>query len=206
MASQGRSMMGKLIGVLAFLAVAGAIAISIGGGLGDGSKGNERVVLAPTMTVKLKDKPFKLEVAATNEARIKGMGGRTEIPPGTGMLFVFPRAQRLSFLMRDCPIPIDVLFIDATTHHGDPHHATRGAATPRRRRLRLRRTAQEVLKPLPRPIRDRDRGRHGLETRNHRGRESRHRHSQTLQGVRTRTRQNRIQRLLPRTCRVIRSG
>ncbi|MCW5768738.1 MAG: DUF192 domain-containing protein [Phycisphaeraceae bacterium] len=114
MASQGRSMMGKLIGVVAFLAVAGAIVASISGGLADGSKANERVVLAPTMTVKLKDKPFKLEVAATNEARIKGMGGRTEIPPGTGMLFVFPRAQRLSFLMRDCPIPIDVLFIDAT--------------------------------------------------------------------------------------------
>ncbi len=115
MASQGRSIMGRILAAAAFVVVAGAIGLSVAGGIG-GSGGREgateRVVLAPTMTLKIKDKTFKLDVAATNEARIKGMGGRKEVPPGTGMLFVFPRAQRLSFLMRDCPIAIDVIFLD----------------------------------------------------------------------------------------------
>jgi uncharacterized membrane protein (UPF0127 family) len=117
MASQGRSIMGRILAAAAFVVVAGAIGLSVAGGIGgsDGPEGaSERVVLAPTMTLKIKDKTFKLDVAATNEARIKGMGGRKEIPPGTGMLFVFPRAQRLSFLMRDCPIAIDVIFLDAS--------------------------------------------------------------------------------------------
>lgn len=118
MASQGRSIMGRIFAAAAFVVVAGAIGLSVAGGLGGGSGGPEggegRVVLAPTMTLKIKDKSFKLDVAATNEARIKGMGERTEIPQGTGMLFVFPRAQRLSFLMRDCPMAIDVIFLDAS--------------------------------------------------------------------------------------------
>lgn len=113
MATQGRSMIGKLLALIAFVVVAGAIGLSVAGGRGGPGAGDDgRVVLAPTMSLKIKDKTFKLDVAATNEARIKGMGGRTEIPPGTGMLFVFPRAQRLSFLMRDCPIAIDVIFLD----------------------------------------------------------------------------------------------
>lgn len=63
-------------------------------------------------SVKLGDKWFHLEVADTNEKRFHGLSDRTEIAADGGMIFLFPRPQPLQFVMRDCPIPIDVLFLD----------------------------------------------------------------------------------------------
>ncbi len=102
----------SILGLVALLAIAGAVAFTVSRQSDRGSKGAGRVVLDSQMPVKIKGRTFRLEVAATNEARIKGMGGRTEVPEDSGMLFVFPRATRLTFLMRDCPIPIDVIFLD----------------------------------------------------------------------------------------------
>jgi len=56
---------------------------------------------------------FDLEVARNPMAQFRGLGGRTSIDPHGGMLFVFPEAEPLAFVMRDCPIPIDVAFLDA---------------------------------------------------------------------------------------------
>ena len=56
---------------------------------------------------------WNVEIAADPATRTRGMGGRTEAPPGTGMLFVFPRPERVKFHMLDCFIPLDVAFIDA---------------------------------------------------------------------------------------------
>jgi uncharacterized membrane protein (UPF0127 family) len=44
----------------------------------------------------------------------RGLGGRTHIDPHGGMLFVFPSPRATAFVMRDCPIPIDVAFLDAS--------------------------------------------------------------------------------------------
>lgn len=107
------SSMGKVVGAIALLAVIAAVGVAVSGVDRSGSSRHQGpIVLETVMPVKVKDRTFKLEVAATNEARIKGMGGRTNIAADAGMLFVFPRAQRLSFVMRDCPIPIDVIFLD----------------------------------------------------------------------------------------------
>lgn len=54
-----------------------------------------------------------VEVADTPEARDRGLGGRAAVPRGTGMLFVFPAADFLSFWMLDCLVPIDVAFFAA---------------------------------------------------------------------------------------------
>lgn len=64
--------------------------------------------------VTIKGKSYRLELAADDEKRIQGLSGREEIKPDEGMLFVFPRPQRLEFVMRDCPIPIDIIFLDAS--------------------------------------------------------------------------------------------
>lgn len=56
---------------------------------------------------------FSLEAAIDDPVRIKGLGGRTEIAPRGGMLFVFPYPLELSFVMRDCVIPIDIAFLDS---------------------------------------------------------------------------------------------
>lgn len=68
----------------------------------------------PIEEVKIAGRTFKLELAATNPTREKGLSDRTSIDAGGGMLFAFPDARRLSFVMRDCPIAIDILFLDPT--------------------------------------------------------------------------------------------
>lgn len=57
---------------------------------------------------------FELELAADANTRAKGLGGRNEIAPDGGMLFVFPSPMPLAFVMRDCPAPIDVAFLDGS--------------------------------------------------------------------------------------------
>jgi uncharacterized membrane protein (UPF0127 family) len=57
---------------------------------------------------------FTLDLAADNPTRMLGLGGRESIPENGGMLFVFPESRGLRFVMRDCPVPIDVMFLDPT--------------------------------------------------------------------------------------------
>lgn len=63
--------------------------------------------------VQIEGQWFHLELAVDNAVRLKGLGGRDYIAPDGGMLFVFSNAQVRAFVMRDCPIPIDIAFLDA---------------------------------------------------------------------------------------------
>lgn len=69
---------------------------------------------ADVVPVKLGGKTFYLELAAEDSKRMKGLGGRTHIEEDGGMLFVFPPSQvRVqNFLMRDCPIDMDIIYLD----------------------------------------------------------------------------------------------
>jgi uncharacterized membrane protein (UPF0127 family) len=67
-----------------------------------------------TEEVTVAGKKFSLELALDADTRFKGLTGRTEIPAEGGMLFVFPRPVTTSFVMRDCPVPIDIIYLDAT--------------------------------------------------------------------------------------------
>jgi uncharacterized membrane protein (UPF0127 family) len=68
---------------------------------------------AATAKVVVAGETFEVAVAADPMTRRRGLGGRTSIPRNGGMLFVLPRPQHLSMVMRDCPIPIDVAFVDS---------------------------------------------------------------------------------------------
>jgi uncharacterized membrane protein (UPF0127 family) len=67
----------------------------------------------PTREVAIGGELFRLEVAADPHTQYRGLGGRTAIPRNGGMLFVHASPRPLAFVMRDCPIPIDVAFLDA---------------------------------------------------------------------------------------------
>lgn len=53
----------------------------------------------------------RVEVARTEPARRRGLMGRRRLAPDAGMLFVFERAERQSFWMRNTFLPLDIIFI-----------------------------------------------------------------------------------------------
>lgn len=65
-------------------------------------------------SVPIAGRTFHLELALDDQVRFRGLSERTHIEADGGMLFVFPRSTSLSFVMRDCPIPIDIIFLDGS--------------------------------------------------------------------------------------------
>lgn len=57
--------------------------------------------------------PFRVELAITSQQRIQGLSGHPPIAPDEGMLFVFERAGRHSFWMKEMLFPLDMIWIDA---------------------------------------------------------------------------------------------
>lgn len=92
-------------GALLVLVLAAIFAAAFGRGCEDTANGKMQ-------TVKIGGKYFHLEVADTDEVRMKGMGGRTFVEPDGGMLFVFNQPHESAFVMRDCPIDIDIIYLD----------------------------------------------------------------------------------------------
>ncbi len=95
---------------------------------------------ATIATVSISGKSFHLELALDTQARFRGLSERTYIEPDGGMLFVFPRDQIAvhAFVMRDCPIPIDIIYLDPSgrvvASHAmtaePPRDPARGEGTP----------------------------------------------------------------------------
>jgi uncharacterized protein len=55
----------------------------------------------------------RLEVAADEPARERGLSGRTRVPRGTGMVFLFPTETTAPFWMKDTLVPLQIAFVAA---------------------------------------------------------------------------------------------
>jgi hypothetical protein len=62
---------------------------------------------------------FDAELAVTADERARGLMFRESLPPGTGMLFVFPREGRHGFWMKNTLIELDIVFIGADRRVSD---------------------------------------------------------------------------------------
>jgi len=67
---------------------------------------------ANTQQVSIASRTFTLELALDGPTRFKGLSDRKEVPETGGMLFVFPEPEVMTFVMRKCHVPIDILFLD----------------------------------------------------------------------------------------------
>ncbi len=54
---------------------------------------------------------IRYEVATTEAAQELGLGNRASIPDNYAMLFVFPKADRYGFWMKDMLVPIDIIWL-----------------------------------------------------------------------------------------------
>jgi uncharacterized membrane protein (UPF0127 family) len=67
------------------------------------------------LTIRTADGPVVLsvEVADTPDERARGLMGRTSLPEGRGMAFVFDRPTDVRFWMKDTLIPLSIAFWDS---------------------------------------------------------------------------------------------
>lgn len=79
----------------------------------------------------------EVEVAASRDARTRGLMWREQLAIGTGMLFIFPEEEELSFWMKNTLIPLDMIFISkdrkivSIQENAEPRTlATRPSAAP----------------------------------------------------------------------------
>lgn len=57
--------------------------------------------------------PVKVEIVADEEMRAQGLMYRNQLPPGTGMIFLFPVDGEYSFWMKNTRIALDMIWIDS---------------------------------------------------------------------------------------------
>lgn len=64
-----------------------------------------------TTKVEINNLEITAEVATTPQTRSKGLAGRENLAPNSGMLFVFETDNRYKFWMKDVKFPLDIIWI-----------------------------------------------------------------------------------------------
>jgi len=64
------------------------------------------------MKVIIKNKTYTVKEAKTPEEKRKGLQGVDNLPEDEGILFYFDPNETASIWMKDCKIPLDIIFID----------------------------------------------------------------------------------------------
>lgn len=64
------------------------------------------------MKIEIGDKIYNVEVAKTDEEKIRGLQGRTSLGSDEGMLFIYEEPGNIAFWMKDTEIPLDIVFMD----------------------------------------------------------------------------------------------
>lgn len=57
---------------------------------------------------------FAVELADDPDERAQGLMFREKMPMSSGMLFVFPEPKHATFWMKNTPLALDMIFVDAT--------------------------------------------------------------------------------------------
>ena len=101
--------------LLALLGLA-LVATFVAGGIGL-SYTNQRQLPPPlpglqVIEIHLGDRSMEVAVADTEELRRRGLMGVSDLGSLDGLLFAYDSPRPARFIMRDVPIPLDIVFID----------------------------------------------------------------------------------------------
>jgi uncharacterized protein len=67
----------------------------------------------PTVVIHAPRADLTLEVARSEAQREYGLMNRAQIPPHTGMIFVFEGDEQIAFWMKNTLVPLDMIFVAA---------------------------------------------------------------------------------------------
>ena len=59
---------------------------------------------------------LKVELAQTDQDRMRGLMFRKDMPENQGMFFIFDHNNQNPFWMKNTYLPLDILFIDSSNH------------------------------------------------------------------------------------------
>jgi uncharacterized protein len=65
------------------------------------------------LTLTINEHRLSVEIADTDQARQIGLMNRDKLPEEQGMVFVYEKAHRLTFWMKNTRIPLDIAFLAA---------------------------------------------------------------------------------------------
>jgi uncharacterized membrane protein (UPF0127 family) len=71
----------------------------------------ESQLLPITAETEINNQKIKLEIAETKREQDTGLMYRTSLEKNRGMLFKFKSPQKISFWMKNCKIPLDMIFL-----------------------------------------------------------------------------------------------
>jgi len=75
-----------------------------------------------TLVISINNHIFTVELAVSAAERSQGLKHRKSLAPYSGMLFVYPDSQFISFWMKQTLIPLDLLFFDKDGQLVELHH------------------------------------------------------------------------------------
>jgi uncharacterized protein len=105
-----------VLGLVVAVAAIGAAAYLLAGGraprlFGGGQPGPPGTVAYELHGGEGSPVTVHLEVAATPEARSRGLSNRDRVPDGRGMVFLFPGDTDGAFWMKDTRVPLSIAFV-----------------------------------------------------------------------------------------------
>lgn len=99
------------LALIHLVVIAGTVLVAVLPGC-DAPAVNATATAVETAEATLGGERFTLQTALTPDDRFQGLSGVAELPENGGMVFVFPDAAPRAFVMRDCLIPLDIVFLD----------------------------------------------------------------------------------------------
>ena len=81
------------------------------------------------MKIEIGDKEYNVEVARTEEEKVKGLQEKESLGEDEGMLFVYDEPQEIAFWTKDTASPLDIVFMDEdgeviSVKQGQPYDET----------------------------------------------------------------------------------